>query len=422
MVVAGHLTLAVIDRPDGELRGANLVLFRPGLALLTSAAPMPLFFAAGGYANATATLMDSARRLRLLAAVGAIVVSGWSAAVVVTELITGESGIVGDGARLATQPLWFLAAYAPFAAGGRGLARLADKHPVLSIGGCAAALAALDLARFEFGAPNWIGWIGFALAWVVPWLAGGWWRHRVDHGGLDERRIGATLAVGFAAVGIMLVHAFGYSPALIDVVPGARSNTTPPTLYTAVAGLAQVGLLLLAARWLDRVGRRWRRQWSRAGEAAIGVYAWHLTALALCAAALAIGLPSPLRFTVAWWLSRPLWWAAVLAVAFGLVLVTDWVRHRFERVGPEHARGKHARPRQLLGVITLAAAGAAVGLEGPRSAPKAVAWSALFAMAWWLLGGCAAQVAPSRSSPRVDRFRAGGRLPVEETVHEPFDR
>ncbi|MEY4230619.1 MAG: hypothetical protein RLZZ362_1468, partial [Actinomycetota bacterium] len=84
MVVAGHLVLAVIDRPDGEVRGANLVLFRPGLAFLTVIAPMPVFFAAGGYANASATLMDSARRLRVLAAVGAAVVGSWSAAVVVT--------------------------------------------------------------------------------------------------------------------------------------------------------------------------------------------------------------------------------------------------------------------------------------------------------------------------------------------------
>jgi hypothetical protein len=384
MVVAGHLVLAVIDRPDGEVRGANLLLFRPGLAFLTVVAPMPVFFAAGGYANASATLMDSARRLRVLAAVGAVVVSGWSVAVVVTVLITGDSGIVGDGARLATQPLWFLAAYVPFAAGGRGLARLAGKHPVLSIGGCLAALAVLDLARFGLDAPSWIGWIGFGLAWVVPWLAGGWWRHRVEHGGLDERRVGATLAVVFTAVCVVLVHAFGYSAALIDVVPGARSNTTPPTLYTAVVALAQVGVLLFAARWLDRVGRRWRRLWDRAGEAAIGVYAWHLTALALCAAAIAIGVPSPVRFTLAWWLSRPLWWAAVLAVAFGLVLATDRVRNRFERAGPGpgHERGG---ARQLLGVITLTAAGAAVGLEGPREAPTAVAWSALFALSWWLL-------------------------------------
>jgi hypothetical protein len=423
LVVIGHLVLAVIDRPYGEVRGTNLLDLHPGWALLTAAAPMPVFFAAGGYANATASLADASRRLRPLAGIGAVVVATWSAAVAVAVLSTGEAGIVGDGARLATQPLWFVAAYAPFAGGGRLLARLAARRPVVSIGACLAGLAALDVARFAFDAPTWIGWPGFVLAWVAPWLAGGWWRQRVEHAGIDERRTGIVLALGFVVVAVLLVHGFGYSPALIDAVPGARSNTTPPTLYTAAAGLGQVGVLLVAARTLDRIGRRWRRVWDRAGEAAVGVYAWHLTALALCAAVLAAGLPSPTRLTIAWWVTRPLWWAAVLAVTLGLVLITDRVRRRLRHPDGAGTVAAASPWRQIGGVVTLAAGGAAVGLEGPRSLPLAAAWSTLFLLAWWLLRGrptvgvvraASAPVPPahrSRTSPSGSRRGGGGRGP-----------
>jgi hypothetical protein len=390
MVVAGHLTLAVIDRPHGKVRGANLLALHPGWAMLLAAAPMPVFFAAGGWANATATLPHAVRRLRVLAALGAVVVTAWSIAVAVAVLATGHPGIVGQGARLATQPLWFLAAYAPFSAAGRWLARTAGHHPVLMIGGCLAGLAVLDLARFSFDTGTDIGWIGFALAWVVPWLAGGWWRHRVEHGGLAERRTGAVIAATSMAAGIVLVHVFGYSPALIDAVPGARSNTTPPTLYTAVAGLAQFGVLLMLAAPLDRLGRRWRRAWDRAGAAAVGVYAWHLTALSLCAAAVAAGVPVPDRLTVAWWLTRPIWWAAVLAVTVGLVLATDRVRRRPDGSAGTSSSGATstgaASPVRLVaGVAMLTGAAAAVGLEGPHSLPLAAAWSGLFIGAWALL-------------------------------------
>ncbi len=90
-----------------------------------------------------------------------------------------------------------------------------------------------------------------------------------------------------AAVGLVL--AAGYFPSLIDAVEGERSNTTPPTLFTSVAALVQVGLLMVAGGGLDRLARRWRGLLDRAGEAAVGVYVWHLSGLALCAAALAAG-------------------------------------------------------------------------------------------------------------------------------------
>jgi hypothetical protein len=129
---------------------------------------------------------------------------------------------------------------------------------------------------------------------------------------------GALLAAG------LLVWFAGYHPSLIDVVDGERSNTTPPTLYTAVAGMVQVGLLMVVAGGLDRVATRHRSLLDRAGAAAVGVYVWHLTALAICAGAIAAGFWAPARFSAGWWISRPLWFVVVLGLTGALVALTAW--------------------------------------------------------------------------------------------------
>lgn len=384
VVVVGHLTLAVVDREAGSVRGANLLTLRPGWAPVAAAAPMPIFFAAGGWANARASLESAGGRLRTLVGVSTVVVAAWSCAVVVAWAVAAEAGVVADGARIATQPVWFLAAYVPFVAAGRVLARAAAQAPVAVIGGSLVVLSILDVARFGLGAPDWIGWPGFFLAWGVPWLAGGWWRDRATRG-FPERRAGLALALAATAAAVALVEWADYAPALIDAVDGARSNTTPPTLYTAVVSLAQVGILLAGARWLDAAGRRWRRLWDRAGEAAVGVYLWHLTALALCGAAVALGVPVPERLTASWWLVRPLWWIAVIAVAFGCVAATATVRARLER-----RFGTPAAPTRasaIVGVVLTVAAAVLVGLRGPRTVPLAMASSATFAAAWIALAG-----------------------------------
>ena len=385
LVVIGHLLLAVIDRgPDGALRGANLLALEPGVAWLAAAAPMPVFFAAAGWSNARADLHSAARRLRVLVGLGAVVVGAWSAASITELLIRGEGGIVADGARIATQPLWFLAAYVPFTAAGARLARFAAR-PVVAIGACLTALTAIDLARFVFHAPEIVGWAGFLMAWGVPWLLGGWWRGRWEAGGMQERRAGVALAAASLAAGAVLVQRFGYHPALIDAVKGHRSNTTPPTLFTAVASMAQVGVVMTAAPVLDRVAGRWQRWVRRAGVAAVAVYAWHLTALALCAAALAAGLWAPDRLTTAWWLTRPLWLAVVLGITALLVAVTGRVSERLTGRAVDPGRPPAGSSTVMAGLVLSTCGAAVVGLKGPRTLPAAGAAVIAFAAGWWFL-------------------------------------
>lgn len=387
VVVLGHLVLAVIDRgPDGSVRGENLLELRPGWSWLAMLSPMPVFFAAAGWANLRSDLRSSAVRLRALIGFGAAVITAWVGLLAVTWLVAGEPGVVSDAARIATQPLWFLAAYVPLVASGPFIAR-AVSRPAVAIGFCLAVLVALDTARFGGGAPEWIGWPGFAAAWAVPWMVGAWWRLRSESGPpFDERRMGALLAIGGGLCALLLVRAAGYSSALIDVVPGARSNTTPPTIYTAAAAIGQVGLFMVVAQVFDLVGRRWARTWGRVGEEAVGVYLLHLSALCLCAALVAVGAPAPLRLTGWWWATRPLWWASVLAVTALLVGVVAAIRSQATSK-PSRTDARRVPDWALrLGVALAALGGAVVGLRGPRTLPTALACVVAFVGSWWVFG------------------------------------
>ncbi len=390
VVVIGHLSLAVIDRgADGSLRGTNLLEIRPGWAWVAVLSPMAVFFTAAGWANLTSDPRSAAPRLRTLVGLGAVVVSTWVAVVGVAWLVTGDGGVVADGARIATQPLWFLAAYVPLVALSPQLA-MAARHPVLAVGTGLALLAVLDAARFARGAPGWIGWPGFAAAWATPWILGAWWRLRVEAGPFAERRVGALLAIGGAGAGWLLVRHGGYSPALIDAVQGQRSNTTPPTLFTATAAICWVGLMMMSATLLDRAGVRWARQWRRAGVLAVPVYVLHLTALALCAGAIAAGLPVPTRLTGWWWATRPVWWVVVLGVTGLLVAATAAVMSRGGRATASRPTRVADRPAPgpaalWAGIVLATIGGAAVGLKGPRTFVMALVCVGAFCGSWWFL-------------------------------------
>lgn len=419
LVVAGHLAMAVIDRgPSGGLRGTNVFELHPEWSWVTVISPMPVFFVAAGFANAASDPLAAAGRLRTLVGLAAAVIGTWSLAVVVSEPFVGRGSVVGDGARLATQPLWFIAAYAPLLAISAAAPRAVMSRPLTVAVGCTVLVGACDLARFVAGAPSWVGWPGFLAAWAVPWTIGGWWRGLgASDPGLSRRREvsgGSILFAGGSVLAVLLVRHGGYSASMLDVVEGARSNSTPPTLYTTAVAVAQGGVVLAAAGALDRVGNRWRALWSRAGVASLGVYAWHLTALALCSAFVAAGLPAPERFTVSWWLSRPLWWGAIIALTMAFVGITARVlsgqspddrphrrrrRQHGDRVTGDGAGNPSADVERsswwriaggtALGALTAAA----VGLHGPSSSVWAVGLSVGMGISWGLLR-------PGRPAPR----------------------
>lgn len=384
VVVLGHLLMAVIDRgPDGELRGTNLLALRPGWSWLGVLSPMPVFFAAAGWANAGSTWRAVVPRIRALVGFAAVVVGVWSALVVLTAATVGDPGVVGDGARLATQPFWFLAAYVPLLVAGPLVDLLADR-PVATTMTILAVVAAADLARFGLGWSKLWGWPSFFLVWGLPWVLGTWWRRRYERGAFRERPVGSWLGSAGVVGAVLLVHLGGYSASLIDVVPSQRSNSTPPTLYTAVVAVAQVGVLMAAAPWLDRLAERWPRVWHRAGTAAVGVYALHLSALALCAAVIAAGLWVPTRLTAAFWLTRPVWVAAVLGTTGALMAIATAAQGRFSSRSGDRPVGPSAHA-VVMGVVLTTFGGAAIGLVGPRTPAWAIVCAGALAGAWALV-------------------------------------
>lgn len=382
MVVAGHLTLAVIDRHDGEVRGENLLALFPHWYWVTIIAPMPLFFLAGGYANAESTFEESTKRLSLFAGIATIVVSVWALPVVIADAVSGSTGIVGDGARVATQPLWFFAAYAPLVAMGGSISHLSARAQLRLLGSCIAIVAACDLIRFGAGGPKWVGWFAFLPTYGTFWICGIVWRRKSARPGFSERRPGVILLVVTLVIAFLLTSRMGYSWALIDAVPGKRSNTTPPTLFTVTAGLLQAGVVLVSATALDRFARRRERLFTRLREVAVGVYVWHLSAMMVVSATVALGVPLATRFTTWWWLARPVWYGTIGVVTVFLVIVTRLIIARLTSQSGPSAVGSKSKLTGVVGVVLLAGAAAHIGLKGPRTSPAAIGLVVVLALAW----------------------------------------
>lgn len=399
VVVAGHLAMVVVDRgSDGSLRGDNLLALFPEWAWLGVLSPMPIFFATAGWSHARRTVLDTPgealERVRVLALVSGAVALAWSVASLVALAVAGEGHIVPDGARLAIQPLWFLAAYVPLLLLAPRV-NMAAGRPVIFVVAAAMVVGATDALRFLDERPRMVGAPGFLLVWAVPWVMGAWWRLEGPRDHRGEMRTGILLAGGAGLVCVLLVRHGGYSPSLIDAVPGRRTNSTPPTLFTLSAAVVQVGLLMLGASTLDRIADRFPRPVAGLGRVAVAVYAWHLTALVLCAAVLAAGMWTPDRFGPGWWWSRPAWWAAVV----GLTLLFARATALIVPSAPRPPRSDVARWQALLAVTGLSTGAVLAGLYGPRSLVAASAIIVCFSLPMPWVGGITPRTGVGRTWP-----------------------
>lgn len=376
--------MAIIDRPtpNASVRGANLLALFPQWEWLGLLSPMPMFFVAAGWANSQSSVSHRAHRLRVLTGAAAVVVTAWSLLSLGELLISGHSDILGDGARIATQPLWFLAAYLPFTAASGLIEKLSQRIP-LAITLCLLLVSASDIARLILGAPRWVGYPGFFATWLIPWTLGAWWRHASESTVIHERRSGVALAAFGLFMSMILVTFAGYTPSLIDAIPGHRSNTTPPTLFTCTAAICQVGILMLLATRLDGLARRWEDALRRLNALSLGVYMWHLTAVVLTAGLFALVAPVAERFSTTWWLLRVPWFAAISAIAFFLVRATEMSQSHLTH-NPTTKSSTYMSAK--IGIF-LATCGATItGLYGPRTLPSAVAMMGSFVVGWLLQG------------------------------------
>jgi fucose 4-O-acetylase-like acetyltransferase len=189
VVVAGHGVMAVVAWPEGIPRLGNLLAAFPWTQALTWLLQiMPLFFFAGGAANALswdrATARGEsyagwlwARAARLLRPTWVYLLVMCSIAAVVTLLAPTE--VARPLMVLTTQLLWFLGAYLLVTALTPLMRAVSPPRAAAYALGLLLACAAVDAARFALGWPDAIGLANFVLVWALPAYLGSLRSHGV---------------------------------------------------------------------------------------------------------------------------------------------------------------------------------------------------------------------------------------------------
>lgn len=385
-VVLGHWLVTALTSADGALSTTSPLAHMSGLAPVSWVfQTLAVFFLVGGHVAAQG--YESARgrgvpygqwvRLRLgrlFRPVAAVLVL-WSVAA--GGMLLGGVGTdtVRTLLKLVLSPLWFLLVFAALTAATPLVARLSPLWPL-------AVVASVDVWRFGFGGPEWIGWVNVAAGWLVPYTLGAAW----SRGAFARRTPAALLLGGGIAATAALILWGGYPASMVGVPGAAISNLNPPTLAAVAFGLAQCGLALLLRGPLARVMSR-PRAWAKVALvnlSAMTIFLWHQTAMmAVTALGLLVSTDLPGLHTVpasAQWIAVRLLWLPVFAVA----LAVCWAAfHTYEQVG-----GRPGRTRR--------------GSSGTAATP-----SRIVASSATLTRGIASPAAPTDSTPAADSTVTG---------------
>lgn len=358
VVVVGHWLLAVVTWDEGGLHGANLLQVAPWTRWLTWVFQvMPLFFLAGGVANAASWAAARRRHLgypawlhgrvdRLIRPVVALV-GAWTAGIAVAAVAGADLDVLGQAGRLVAMPVWFLAVYLGVVAVTPVMVWWHDRSGWWAPAALAGGAVLVDVAALGSDRPG-IGWANFAFVWLFAHQLGFAWRS----GRLRAPGVAPTLAALGLAVMVACTQLLDYPTAMVGG-PGEPSNTTPPTVALLGLALAQAGVLSLArprlSAWLMN-----RRPWTvviAANGLVMTLFLWHLTALCLASLLLAAGwFPQAEPASVTWWLHRPVWLVVLATVMVPLVLL--WGRvERAPRPGRVSRSGSPAIVQAALGTV-----------------------------------------------------------------------
>ncbi|MEU0844778.1 acyltransferase [Streptomyces sp. NPDC005962] len=365
-VVLGHWLVTALVADSGTVRAASPLQYQPHLVPLSWALQtLAVFFLVGGQMAARSHATARAQGVRYRQWLGARLARLFRpVATVLAVWALAAGAMLASGVDLTTlhtllklvlSPLWFLLVFAALTAATPLVARL---HPLWPL----AAVLYVDLYRFGFGGPAWLGWINLAAGWLVPYCLGAAWAR----GGLRGRMTGWVLLVGGAVVTAGLVLFGGYPAAMVGVPGAAISNLNPPTLAAVTFGLAQCGAALLLLGPLRRVLAR-PAVWAVVALlnlSAMTVFLWHQTAMmAVTATALRLSGPLPGLHTVPdgpGWLAARLAWLPVFAVA---LLVCRAAFGAYER-GRPRTGGRVVREGRPGGAVGEAWKGAGVVRRG----------------------------------------------------------
>ena len=178
VVVVGHVLMAVVAWPGGVPLLGNLLAAYPWTQALTWLLQiMPLFFFAGGAANALSYERHHARggdyaswlwgRGRRLLRPAWIYLALMAVIATVVTLVA-PAATAEPLMMLTTQLLWFLGAYLLVTALAPLFRRTSLRGGVLGVLLLLSLVAFVDVARFALGLPEAVGLLNFVLAWAVP--------------------------------------------------------------------------------------------------------------------------------------------------------------------------------------------------------------------------------------------------------------
>ncbi|MGH2703608.1 MAG: acyltransferase family protein [Actinomycetota bacterium] len=366
VVVLGHWFIAVVVWRPGEIRGANALALVPGLWAATWVLQvMPVFFFIGGFSNLVSLASIGRRgggyaeflttRLARLMRPTGIFIAAWLAAAAILGMIGFPRGsLLHTATQLVGQPLWFLGVYMLVVALAPPMLRLHRRFGARVLVALALGAAAVDLVRLGLGNTTF-GYLNYGLVWLFAHQLGFFY---ADGSLARAGRSRPALTAGMGLTALVALTASGIYPPSMVGLPGDRvSNMTPPTIAIVALSIWLVGLVMLLRppirRWLERP-----RVWLAvvAGSSVLmTMFLWHLTAMLIVASVLfPLGFPQPAPGSGAWWLLRPVWVTALVAVLAPIVLAFG----RFERrAGPaqDDAAAANRTTRRAR------AAGAAVG-------------------------------------------------------------
>lgn len=351
-VVVGHWIATGITYTHGELNGVDVLGVSPWTSWLTLMFQVvPLFFLVGGYSNSLSWTRYrdaggsafgwTARRARRLLVPTAGYIAVISLAVVICTAAGADRDDLEEAGWALSLHLWFLAPYLVLLVLTPALLAAHRRYGAVVPAVMAATAVILDVGVIE---EHWhfVGWVNYVLVWGTFHQLGFAW-----HDGFLAGRRGRPLALAAGAIGALVALIWwGPYPVSMVGVPGARiQNASPPSAALLAFGLAQAGVVLLAApsvsAWLARPRRdRLRRSITHANAMTMPVYLWHMVPVVVVTVVAYPNrwLAQPSIGSRAWWVQRIPWVASltvVLAAVLALVVVAARVIRSARRKLPE---------------------------------------------------------------------------------------
>lgn len=367
VVVLGHWLMASVTIHNGRFHAANTLTAVPMLQHLTWILQViPVFFFVGGFSNSvTITAMRRrgkssaefvvSRAERLLRPVF-VLLAVWVPLAILLGRLGLSNSLLGPATKLVAQPLWFIAVYLMVTALAPWMRSRHDHHGAWVLAALTLSAIAVDVSRFSFGLDG-LGFFNLFFVWLFAQQLG----FLYADGTLlrfSPRGLRGIAAAAFAT--LILLTTVGPYPVSMVGLPGERiSNMSPPTICLLVLTVMQVALVLLArstlTRWLQRE-RNWTAVVALNGII-MTVFLWHLTAMIIVLTVMSkVAVAQPAAGSAMWWLTRPVWFSALLVPLSALVAVFS----KLER--PIHAHTANAVPKAAL--TTLGVFGVVIGIGG----------------------------------------------------------